>query len=191
MTYQIHWLLNIIKEIPLPCIIAISGYGWSGKSTLAESIKSKSWGNVVSVDSFWTNNPERLCWDNIDYTRLEKEVLIPFIKSTEVKYGHFDWGTGKIGNIRILDNNRLLIIEWVWLFRAKLMKYFSYTIWIDCPLEQAINQWKKRDREIYKNPQDEKWDNEWKRNDISYYQKYRPQTLVNKIVSINELYYEN
>lgn len=63
------------------------------------------------------------------------------------------------------------------------MHYFSYTIWMDCPVEEATARGKKRDREDYHSPQDELWDGIWKENDVQYDEMYKPREMADVIVS--------
>ncbi|TSC61399.1 MAG: hypothetical protein Athens041674_789 [Parcubacteria group bacterium Athens0416_74] len=85
--------------------------------------------------------------------------------------------------MREVPSTNTLIIEGVGLFRPELMKYFAYTIWVDCPLEEAVARGKKRDKDEHHNPQDELWDGIWKKNDIEYFDTYKPNEIADVIIS--------
>ena len=159
-------LINKIKELSLPVIIGISGFGGSGKSSFAKILGEKIGAKVIEVDSFQSpdifSDKQYSLWDIMNYAQLEKEVIQPFLNNGKEK---------------------MLIVEGVGLFRPELNKYFAYKIWIDCPIETATFRGKKRDREEYHTPQDEKWDGIWKKNDLQYYESFKPAEKADIIVS--------
>ena len=178
-------ILEKIAALSKPAIIAISGFGGSGKSTFAGMLGERMGAPVVDVDSFARN---RLGggsnWDAFDFARLEREVLIPFIEDQDpIIHGQYDWGENAVISTRQVHHDGLLIIEGVGLFRPELLKYFSYKIWIDVPLEESIERGKKRDREVYNNPQDEKWNGIWKTNDTEFFEKFDPKGIADVIIS--------
>ena len=65
----------------------------------------------------------------------------------------------------------------------KKLKYFVYKIWVDCPIGEGIARGKKRDREVYHNPQDESWDGVWKKNDEEYVKNFRPKEYADIIIN--------
>ena len=120
----------------------------------------------------------------MDYARLEKEVLKPFLDGQNVvKYGHFDVKTGSIAKTIEFKNNGTLVVEGVGLFRPELMRYFGYKIWIDVPIDEAIARGKKRDREEYHRPSDALWDGIWKDNDLQYLEAYKPIEAADVVVT--------
>lgn len=179
-------ILDIIAALPARKIIGVSGYGGSGKTTFANELGALLNAPVVGVDSFQKNRTdnEYSLWNIMDYARLEREVLAPFLSGvTSIRYGHFDWAQNNAQEMREVPSTNTLIIEGVGLFRPELMKYFAYMIWVDCPLEEAIARGKKRDRAEHRNPQDELWDGIWKKNDIEYSSTYKPDEIADLIIS--------
>ncbi|TAJ15817.1 hypothetical protein EPO56_00795 [Patescibacteria group bacterium] len=176
-------IIEKIQSLDTPTIISISGFGGSGKSTFAKLLGSEIQAPVICVDSFSRDSSASSLWDSMDFERLKKEVLLPFINGENpIFHGHYDSKLEAfIKDIRVEHRDRL-IIEGVGLFRPELMNYFSYTIWIDCPLEEAIERGIKRDREIHKNPQDEKWNGVWKKNDLEYFESFNPKTNADLVV---------
>jgi uridine kinase len=187
---DIKTLQEVAQEInllPTPRVIGISGFGGAGKSTLAHQLSTALNCSVVGVDDFQKPgafDTDFSLWEIMDYSRLEKEVLIPFMqKSSLIRYGKFNAKEEVVEDCIEIKNQDTLIIEGVGLFRPELMQYFSYTIWIDIPLEEAISRGKKRDREEYQNPNDECWDGTWKKNDLEYYAVFEPDKKADIVIS--------
>ena len=179
-------ILEKLALLPTPKIIGVSGFGGSGKSSFAKELGILTNAPVISIDSFQKNRTDDSysLWDIMDFSRLEREVLMPFSRQEKkIIYGHFDWETNGIKVINEIENNGILIVEGVGLFRPELVKYFSYTIWIDCSMNESISRGKKRDREEYHNSQDDLWDGVWKTNDSQYYETYKPKESANLVIS--------
>lgn len=174
-----------IQNLNKPAIVGISGFGGSGKSTLAQLIGNHFNLQPIGVDEFWqdTTMEDYHLWNVVDFNRLEEQVLKPFTQGKNtILYRALNWETNSSDVEKTVSHNGLLVVEGVGLFRPNLMDYFSHTIWIDCPLEKAIERGKKRDREEYHHPQDEKWDGIWKENDIEYFEKYKPNEMADSVV---------
>ena len=169
--------LAAIEELPKPAIIAISGFGGSGKSTFARKIGEALNAPIIGVDSFWraTDLENYQRWEIVDFERLEREVLKPFSTGSRMlRYGEFNWSRNRIGESTSISVNDTLLIEGIGLFRPELMPYYGYKIWIDCPIDLAVARGKKRDREQYGTPQDELWDGIWRENDLQCFEAFGP-----------------
>jgi len=178
-------LIQKISSLPKPAIVGVSGFGGSGKSTAAKQLGKALNASVVGVDSFQQKGAfttQFSLWEIMDYARLEKEVLEPFSKGQKVEYRHFDAEKEILLNTIGIESDGILIVEGVGLFRPELLKYFSYKIWIDMPVEMAIARGKKRDREEYGNPTDALWDGVWKDNDLQYLEQYKPKEVADMII---------
>lgn len=182
---NVQEIISEIQKLPTPAIIGISGFAGSGKSTFAQVLANKLGAQIVEVDAFWKNTTERnyTLWNIVDYARLEREVLIPLSKNVEnIEYGVFNWESNSVQEKINITARDIVIIEGVGLFRPELMKYFSYTIWIDCPLNVATERGKKRDREQYRQSHDELWDGLWRENDEQYYNEFHPEKIADALL---------
>lgn len=175
-------LLVKITGLKPPAIIAISGFGGCGKTSLANYLSAKIKAAIVPVDAFNKRISQYSNWDLMDYKRLENDVINPFkLGANPFTYAN-DIGEGTVNNIIVKHYGRL-IIEGVGLLRANLMKYFDCSIWVDCPLDVAVARGKKRGRGEFHNPHDEEWEGIWKQNDLQYFEKYNLLELVDYIFS--------
>lgn len=177
-------IFDKINSLQHPILIGVSGFGGSGKTTFANQLGNKLNAPVISIDSFNKGITEYSNWELMDFNRLEEEVLIPFTSGkTPISYTHYDGGKERTSKEIMVTPQGILIVEGVGLIRPDLMKYFSYTIWIDCPIDEATRRGKKRDREVWNNPKDEQWEGIWKKNDVEYYQNFEPQTKVDLVIN--------
>lgn len=177
-------LLDRVRSLPPLAAIAISGFGGSGKSSLAALLGRHLRAPVVSVDSFIRDRDlsDYARWEWIDYARLRREVLAPFCAgATPIGYGHFDWAANAITSRRSFPGGQRCLVEGVGLLRPALREHFAFSIWVRCPLEEAIRRGKRRDREACGNSHDEEWDGLWRRNDEECHRLYRPEQTANCI----------
>lgn len=167
-------------------IIAISGFGGSGKSTYAQKISFQIGAPIIDIDTFCkdTKLKDFQYWDLMDYKRLENEILIPYSKGNKtLTYGVFNWEKNKIINNTTISFKDSIIVEGVGLFRQDLLKYFDKKIWIDMSINQSIKNGKLRDKEEYGLKPNPLWDGLWKNNDLQCFKKYRPLDIADTIIN--------
>jgi uridine kinase len=184
-TKDINQIIDEIEKLNAPAVIVISGFGGAGKSSFSNILSKSLNAPIISIDSFFKDRTmqDYSFWNILDYDRFKNEILIPFTQNQNpIHYGHFDYMANKIGEIKELKHDGRLIIEGVGLFRPELLQYFSYKIWIDCPMDEAINRGKTRDRNEYDNPQDEFWDGIWRKNDLECFEAYNPKDIADAII---------
>jgi uridine kinase len=183
MSLVIEEVVKKVEALPKPKIIAISGFGGSGKSTFANKLGMTIGAPVVGVDSFQQDgafDTTYKLWEIMDFSRLEKEVLRPFLsKENTIRYSHFDVSSKSISKTIEIANGGQLIVEGVGLFRPELLKYFSYKIWIDSPTEEAIARGKKRDG----GDTDKLWDGIWRDNDLQYNETFKPREVADVLIN--------
>lgn len=178
-------LINTLNLLRDPAIIAVSGFGGAGKSTFANALSMEMNIPIIEVDSFFkgfhiTNYSK---WECMDFTRLEKDVCLPFSKGTkQIMYQEFDWGNDSPGDMKIIRHHGKIIIEGIGLFRPELLNYFSYMIWIDCPIEEAIRRGKQRELARDNTSQDQYWDGIWRRNDEECWSAFKPEKIADEII---------
>ena len=166
-----------------PAVVAISGFGGAGKSTLAAALSERLSIPVISADSFIRDRDltDYRAWEFIDFERLEREVLAPFLAGAPaIAYGHFDWAANAVvgPRVHLPAGHRLIIVEGVGLLRPELRRYFAFSIWVACPLAEATRRGQWRDRHVYGCAQDELWEGLWQRNDQECHALYRPEATA-------------
>lgn len=170
-------------------IIAISGFGGSGKSTYAQKLSFRLGAPIIDIKTFCKStklNSYRY-WDIMDYQRLEEEVLIPYSKGFKmITYGVFNWEKNKIVHQTTISFKDSIIVEGVGLFRPELLKYFDEKIWMDMTIEQSIKNGKERDEVDYGLNSNSLWYGVWKDNDLECFKKYKPLEISDKIITRNK-----
>jgi uridine kinase len=168
---------------PRLTLIAIEGFGGSGKSTIAEKLKNVL-GNayVVNIDDFIIKSKlTEKSWDKgaFDRERLERQVLIPATTGNEVTYQKLIWETDTLSEPITVPRVDYLIVEGISSYHPKIAKYYDYKIWVDTPIEVAKQRGHARDGS---NENAQHWDL-WAENDLAYQQKYSPEKQADFITS--------
>jgi uridine kinase len=185
-------LLEAIKEQSkdsVHFVIAISGFGGSGKSTVASNFLDElKDATIIHVDDFITNHLSirSADWFGIEWDRLKKEVLNPIFQNRdEIEYGVYDWKENEVIRRTSLSLPKYILVEGVGLIRNELEQYFDLSVWLNVPLDTATTRGKKRDIEEFgaeeNNPM---WDNVWIPNDGDYFKKHKPDTKVDFILEL-------
>ena len=173
-------VVELKARLARPIIVAISGFGGSGKSTLAERLK-KQLGDaqVVSIDAFIIDRLQERSedWEGFDRERFRMQVLEPVTRGEIALYEEYSWETNAIIGWQSVPKSRYLIVEGISLFQPDLLKYYDFTVWIDCPLDITAKRGAERDRsdgvdhDVY-------WSELWKPNEQDFFDKYHPNEVA-------------
>jgi uridine kinase len=184
MTLQQH-IKSLARPQSRPLIIAISGFGGSGKSMLAEKLR-RQLGNaqVVSIDDFILerNAGRSADWNSFDRARMRNQVLEPAACGKTVRYQVYDWKEDRLGKWRTVPPCDYLILEGISVLHPNLRGYYDFKIWIDCPLKVATERAIQRDRQ-WGNDHDTLWRTVWAPNDRDYFKKYRPDLAADTVLA--------
>jgi uridine kinase len=172
----LHAILSIKKPDERPLIIAISGFGGSGKSTLAADLKAKmEHAEIISLDAFGIDQLSGRSndWANFDRKRLQEQVLEPAKSGEDVRYEEYDFKTNTIVGWQSVPASVYLIVEGCSCIHPDLLSYYDFTIWVDCPLDQATERGIARDLKWGYDSKD-LWHSTWMPNEKDFYDKFRP-----------------
>lgn len=157
-------------------LIALTGFGGAGKSTLAAVLADAlADAAVVSLDDFWAPTRDRpgADWDAFDRDRLAREVLVPARAGQTIRYRPPVWPSGEPGPWRTIAPGAYLIVEGVSALHPSLRSYYDLSIWLDCPLPVATARGIARDRDAGLD-NEATWRNLWEPNERAYFARHRP-----------------
>jgi uridine kinase len=130
-------------------IVAISGHGGSGKTTLAAKLAEEfdvTNDQIVHIDALHAANYMQIkdIYQQHDWKTLA-DLLTRARSDERLNYPTRDW-KGNAGNVDV-TRPRVVIVEGIRLIRPDLMPLFDVTVWIDCPAETAAARAIERNRE--------------------------------------------
>jgi lincosamide nucleotidyltransferase A/C/D/E len=148
-------------------IVAIDGYGGSGKTTLANGLAA-GLGNttVVRTDDF--SRPGVSGWD---WQRMKAQVLDPIANDQPGRYQRYDWPTHKLAEWREVPVGGTLIIEGVSSMRRELGRYWDFAIWVPCPHDVRLARGVVRDGEGKRS----QWEKVWIPEEDEYVRTQTPE----------------
>ena len=161
-----------------PVLLAIDGFGGSGKTTLAQAIQSDFPGSaIITLDDFATDTQS-----GADRKRFLSQVLLPLSECKEARYQRFNWRAKALADWITVKPKGLIIIEGVSVLGEDFNSYYDFRIWIDCPLELALQSMKERDKNM-RNPT---YFNVWIKEDQDY-GRTEPWTRADQIIKRLEI----
>lgn len=127
-----------------PCVIALDGPAASGKTTLAEMLKTLLPADVIHMDDFFLpislRTPERFAQPggNVHYERFQEEVL-PRLRSPECfSYRRFDCSVMDFRGERAVGMQPFRIVEGSYSTHPALGRYADITIFSQAEPEEQM-----------------------------------------------------
>jgi uridine kinase len=143
-------------------LVAIDGYGGSGKSTFTAILQGALRGagvtpvTIVEADGFvmnlreedWRPIPsmpgERAPY-RIDVDRLCREVLEPLRSGLSAQFVHRDWWYVERVEVRTVSSQGIVLVEGTYSLDGRLRDFYDEQIFIECPKEVALERALARD----------------------------------------------
>ncbi len=171
------------KESDIPYVISIDGRSASGKTTLADNLKTILDGEVIHMDDFFLplelRSEERLneAGGNVHYERFINEVL-PYISTNDpFSYQVFDCSIMDYNGLTTIKAQKYRIVEGAYSCHPRFGKYANFVIFADIDPQQQIERIRKRNgEEMLK-----KFINTWIPMEEKYFSVYNIKDLANYV----------
>lgn len=165
-------------------IIGISGFGGSGKSTIASALARKLQDcNVVSMDSFssdfaWKRDSD---WSNFNRQKMLNTVVKPAVDNLwPIEYEHRPWPGTKPEKIIKLEKKKFLVIDGCGIYHPEIVQFFDYKIWVDVSLAKATERGIKRDNDTSVS---KLWQEIFMPNERDFFEKYKPDQVADCLIN--------
>lgn len=160
--------------------VAISGFGGSGKSSLADKLQHRfklSSNQLIRIDHLYSRDPNGPgMLDQVDWVKLI-QILENAHAGLPLRYEGRAYRGEKI--CVDADLPHVVITEGIRLLQPRLMEFFDIAIWIRCPQDLALERAKKRDLAQGEDPQTVAlWDSDWGPKDKAYFDAFEPEKLA-------------
>ena len=155
-------------------LVGIDGAGGSGKSALAERLAASfTSATVVHIDDFadWSDD------SNWTMSIFAERVLKPLIDGLTSMHQRYDWSTDLLGEWFEVVPGDIVIVEGVSALRSDLSKYWTVSVWVDCPRDLRLKRGVERDGEANRY----KWEDLWMPGEDKYMRDNRPWKHVDFI----------
>ncbi len=158
-------------------LIAIDGFGGSGKTTLAKKLAEKfEFVSIVQLDDFYSPELKRT-----DRKRLVEQVVIPLKENRKAKYQRYDWTNKSLAEWKEIEAGGIVIVEGISTLHPDFGDKYDLTIWIDTSQEEAAKRGISRDINEYNIDSKEQWKNEWMPQEKEYVELIKPQNKADII----------
>ncbi|MDO8619086.1 MAG: uridine kinase [Candidatus Daviesbacteria bacterium] len=171
--------INFLKGKQATILIAIDGFGGSGKSSLARSIQQKFPDTViVEMDDFYSPELKRP-----DYRRIYKEVIKPIKEGKTAIFKIYDWKADKLVDGKPVSPENIILIEGVFSMHKELLNSYDVKIWVDSSQEIGFKRGLNRDKNQYGIDTSEKWVKHWMPREKEYVNSQNPHQKADFVIN--------
>lgn len=131
-------------------LVAVDGPCASGKTTFAAALSEIYRCPLVHADDFFLRpeqrTPERLAepGGNVDYERLEAEVLSPLRQGRTAVFRPWDCKSGAFGKEISVPSAPLVIVEGSYSLHPSLRRYYDLAVWVGADMETRRRRLRQR-----------------------------------------------
>ncbi|UVY85366.1 phosphoglycerate transporter [Brachybacterium sp. NBEC-018] len=164
-----------------PVVVGVSGFGGSGKSTVARWLESEVEGAVrMRGDDFL--DPSRSHrrssdWDGVERERLARDVLVPFRERRDSTFRRYDWALRALGEPEPVPRGDVMIVDLIGLFHPATAPALDLRIWCDVDLATATTRGRARDAEIGRD-HEQLWQEIWVPNERDFVERFDPRSMA-------------
>jgi uridine kinase len=179
----------------IPIIVAIDGCSGSGKTTIANQIKSELNAVIIPLDDFFSANIPDSKWEEFTiierlhnvftWDLLRREVLIPLKEGRKVTWFSFDFNSRRTDGTydmerkpKISEPADIIILEGAYSSSPILEDLVDMTILIELPIEECHSRLATRDEKEFLL----KWHRIWDEAEEYYFTKVRPRESFTIVV---------
>lgn len=174
-------------------LVAIDGRGGSGKSSLArELIAHAPAFKLLSVDAF-PCTPQQHPWHPlgtqtwVDWERLRDEALLPLSRGADATYLRTPWWKAQTpGPTETILSGGTVIVEGCYALRRELRDLYALRIWVECPVNEAMENAIRRDGEASRRS----WVEAYVPNESAYIAAQHPDRAADIVVRSSSRNYE-
>lgn len=163
MTKRIIEAINGLLEEKERVIIAIDGRCASGKTTLANALKSEIDCNVLHMDDFFLRPEQRTQerlgtpGENVDHERFLSEVLTPLKKGEEFWYRPFNCRTMSLDEPVFVPKKAVSVVEGSYCCNKALWDFYDLRVFLTVSPDEQMNRIVERDGLEYSKVFESKW----------------------------------
>jgi uridine kinase len=172
--------------LPRTRIVGIDGVAGAGKGQLAAAMQSiDSSIGVIHMDDFHRGlepvTPSPVSDEvgaQIDWRRVIEEVVTPLYHGNPGRYRPFDWDSQSLGDEVIVPSASLVLLEGVYATRKEIAGLLDLRIWVETPLDVAIERAIARDGEASR-----EWlFTHWLADQQRYLDEHRPEATADIVI---------
>ena len=170
-------------------IILIDGYAGSGKTTLSKILSEELNATLIHVDDFYLPIEKRNSdWfetpaGNIDFSRLNDEVIIPFKKKETLIINKFNPRKQELEHLGKLNYNPKLIIEGSYSMHPEIKLDGTYKIFMKCNDIKQKERLIVREKDNYIN-----FKNTWIVKELNYHQTFNIEKKSDQVIDTSDLF---
>lgn len=183
---KIFEIISCCSQKAATKLVAIDGFGGSGKSSFTEKLVSFDPSiQIVAVDKFpylpseYPYQPSGV-QTRVNIDRLKNEVLIPLAIGKEARFQNtFWWPTEQTSEWFRVQPGGIVLIEGCYSFHKIIRDFYDFSIWIDCEPSKAMERAVTRDGDNARTH----WEEAHAPNEQKYVIAQEPQKHVDLVVS--------